>query len=77
MQTNCTALAKLVINKRLDTYRIVFTFDTHSKKITVRNAALVTGDICSTDYANAEFEIAKAVQNAKAVLRTNNIQLVD
>jgi hypothetical protein len=76
MQTPCTALAKVTVNKRLNTYRIVFTFDKHNK-ITVRNAALVTGDICSTDYANAEFEIAKAIQNAKAVLRTNNIQLVD
>jgi hypothetical protein len=76
MQTPCTALAKLVINKRLDTYRIVFTFDKHNK-ITVRNAALVTGDLCATDYADAETIIAQAVQNAKAVLRTNNIVLVD
>ncbi len=76
MQTTCTAIAKLVINKRLDTYRIVFTFDKHNK-ITVRNAALVTGDICATDYVNAEMEIAKAIQSAKAVLRTDNIQLVD
>lgn len=76
MQTPCTALAKLVINKRLNTYRLVFSFDAHNR-ITVRNAALVTGDICSTDYANADLEIARAVQNAKAVLRTNNIQLVD
>lgn len=76
MQTPCTALAKLVINKRLDTYRLVFTFDKHNK-ITVRNAALVTGDLCATDYADAETIIAQAVQNAKAVLRTNNIVLVD
>lgn len=76
MQTPCTALAKLVINKRLNTYRLVFSFDAHNR-ITVRNAALVTGDICSTDYVNADLEIARAVQNAKAVLRTNNIQLVD
>jgi hypothetical protein len=76
MQTTCTALAKLVINKRLDTYRLVFTFDKHNK-ITVRNAALVTGDLCATDYADAETIIAQAVQNAKAVLRTNNIVLVD
>jgi len=76
MQTPCTALAKVTINKRLDTYRIVFTFDKHNK-ITVRNAALVTGDICSTDYVNAEFEIARAIQNAKAVLRTDNIVVVD
>lgn len=76
MQTTCTALAKLVINKRLNTYRLVFSFDQHNR-ITVRNAALVTGDLCATDYANAETVVANAIQNAKAVLRTNNIQLVD
>lgn len=76
MQTSCTALVKLVVNKRLNTYRLVFSFDAHNR-ITVRNAALVTGDICSTDYVNAEAEIAKAIQNAKAVLRTDNVQFVD
>jgi hypothetical protein len=76
MQTTCTALAKVTVNKKLNTYRIVFTFDKHNK-ITVRNAALVTGDICSTDYVHADIELAKAIQNAKAVLRTDNIQLVD
>jgi hypothetical protein len=72
MQTNCTALAKVTVNKKLNTYRIVFSFDAHNK-ITVRNAALVTGDICSTDYVHADLEIAKAINAAKAVLRTNNI----
>jgi hypothetical protein len=76
MQTNCTLLAKLVVNKKLNTYRIVFSFDKHNK-ITVRNAALVTGDICATDYANAEVEIAKAIANAKATLRTNTVRLLD
>ena len=76
MQTNCTALAKLVVNKKLNTFRIVFSFDKYNR-ITVRNAALVTGDICATDYANAPAEIAKAVQNAKAQLRTNNVQFVE
>jgi len=75
MQTNCTALAKLVVNKKLNTFRLVFSFDQHNR-ITVRNAALVTGDICSTDYVNAEAEIAKAIQNAKSQLRTNNVQLL-
>ena len=74
MQTNCTCVAKVVVNKKLDTYRIVFSFDQHNK-ITVRNAALVTGDICATDYANADEEIANAITKAKAVLRTNNIVL--
>ena len=76
MQTNCTCLAKVVVNKKLNTYRLVFSFDQHNR-ITVRNAALVTGDICSTDYVNASAEIAKAIQNAKSQLRTNNVQLVD
>jgi hypothetical protein len=76
MQTPCTALAKVTINKRLNTYRIVFTFDKHNK-ITVRNAALVTGDLCSTDYVHADIEIEKAINKAKAVLRTDNIQIVD
>jgi hypothetical protein len=76
MQTPCTALAKVTVNKRLNTYRIVFTFDKHNK-ITVRNAALVTGDICSTDYVHADLEIEKAINKAKAVLRTDNIQIVD
>jgi hypothetical protein len=72
MQTTCTALAKVTVNKKLNTYRIVFTFDKHNK-ITVRNAALVTGDICSTDYVHADLEIEKAINSAKAVLRTDNI----
>ena len=76
MQTNCTALAKVTVNKRLNTFRIVFSFDQHNR-ITVRNAALVTGDICSTDYVHAEFELARAIQSAKAVLRTDNIVMVD
>ena len=76
MQTNCVALAKITVNKKLNTYRIVFSFDKFNK-ITVRNAALVTGDICSTDYEFASVELTKAIQNAKSVLRTNNIQLVD
>jgi hypothetical protein len=76
MQTNCTALAKVTVNKKLNTFRIVFTFDKHNK-ITVRNAAYVTGDICATNYAHADYEIAKAIANAKTHLRTNNVVIVD
>ena len=76
MQTNCVALAKITVNKKLQTVRIVFSFDKYNK-ITVRNAAFVTGDICDVADVNAQYYIAKAIQNAKEVLRTNNIQLVD
>jgi hypothetical protein len=75
MQTNCTCLAKVVINKKLNTFRIVFSFDQHNR-ITVRNAALVTGDICNIKDENAALYIAKAIQTAKATLRTNNVQMI-
>jgi len=75
MQTNCTLFAKITVNKRLNTYRIVFSFDQHNR-ITVKNAALVTGDICGTDNANASVYIARAIADAKATLRTNNVQLL-
>ena len=76
MQTNCTVLAKVVINKRLNTFRIVFSFDKYNK-ITVRNAALVTGDICSTDYVYAQEELTKAIQNGMQQLRCANVAVVD
>ena len=76
MQTACTVLAKVVVNKKLNTYRILFTFDKHNK-ITVRNAVLATGDICSTDYVNAEAEVNKAIANAMQTLRCSNVALVD
>lgn len=76
MQTNCVCLAKVVINKKLNTFRVVFSFDKFNK-ITVKNAALVTGDICSVNYPDAPAEIAKAIQNAKATLRTNNMRVLD
>ena len=76
MLTNCTLLAKIVTNKRLNTYRIVFSFDAHNR-ITVRNAVLVTGDICSTDYVHAEYEVTKAIQKAKQQLRCHNVAVVD
>ncbi len=76
MQTNCTVLAKVVVNKRLQTYRVIFSFDAHNR-ITVKNAVLVTGDICSTDYVNAEYEVNKAITNAMQTLRCANVAIVD
>ena len=76
MQTNCTALAKVTINKKLKTLRIVFSFDKFNK-ITVKNTALATGDICDVADENAEYYIAKELEKAKQVLRCNNIELVE
>lgn len=75
---NTLAFAKVVKNSKLNTLRLIVTFDTCAKAITVRNAALVTGDLCSiTD--NAEYKqhaIDQALQRAAVQLSTNNIQLL-
>ena len=76
MQTNCTVLAKVVVNKKLNTFRVLFSFDKYNR-ITVRNAVLQTGDICSTDYVNAEAEVNKAINNAVSTLRCANVQILD
>lgn len=76
MQTQCTVLAKVVVNKKLNTYRVLFTFDKFNK-ITVRNCVLQTGDICSTDYAQASVELTKAIQNGMQQLRCANVAIVD
>lgn len=77
MQTNCTLYAKLVKNNRLQTYRLVFSFDAHNR-ITVRNAALVTGDVASfTDSAEyITHSLAQAIDVAKKQLRTNTVVML-
>jgi len=77
MQTNCTLYAKLVKNKRLQTYRLVFSFDAHNR-ITVQNAVLVTGDVASfTDSAEyVNYSLAQAIDVAKKQLRTNNVVML-
>jgi hypothetical protein len=72
MQTNCVALAKIVKNSKLNTVRILFSFDLYNK-ITVRNAALVTGDLCNANDENMHLIVAKAVQSAKQQLCTNKV----
>lgn len=76
MQTNCTVLAKLKVNKKLNTYRIVFSFDKHNK-ITVKNAVLETGDICSIDNTNAALYIEQAIKKAVQDLRCTHATLVE
>jgi hypothetical protein len=76
MKTNCTLYAKLVKNKRLQTYRLIFSFDAHNR-ITVRNAVLVTGDVANfTDSAEyVQHSLQQAIDVAKKQLRTDTIVL--
>jgi len=83
MFTNCVAIAKVVVNKKLNTLRLVVTFDKSTNSdgkyvIAVRNAAYASGDICnksdSPEYIDAA--VTKALNNAKSQLRTNNIVMI-
>lgn len=72
------AFAKIVHNKKLNTLRLLVTFNT-TDKITQRNASYASGDLCNAndnkDYITVT--INKAISNAKQVLRTDNIVVVD
>ena len=77
MKTNCTLYAKVVQNKRLETYRLVFSFDAHNR-ITVRNAVLVTGDVANFEDS-AEYiqhTIAQAIAVAKKQLSTDTVVML-
>jgi hypothetical protein len=77
MKTNCTLYAKLVKNKRLETYRLVFSFDAHNS-ITVRNAVLATGDIANFEdnAAYLQHTIAQAIAVAKKQLSTDTVVML-
>ena len=84
MQTNTKAYAKLVQNKKLNTMRLLVTFDNTKKDkdgniiISVTSAAYKSGDICNI-ADNKEYKarcIAQVLQFAQQHLRTNNIMFV-
>jgi hypothetical protein len=74
MNTNTKAVAKLALNRKLGTLRLVVTFDTNGA-VTVRNAAYVSGDLCTTDYRYKDEVVARELERAATELRTNNIEL--
>lgn len=83
METNTLAYAKVVTNARLNTLRLLVTFDSTKRDkndniiVTTANAAYASGDLCSAS-ANEEY-VAKcvraAVHTAQLHLRTDNIAL--
>ncbi len=76
MQTNCTVVAKVTVNKKLQMFRVVFSFDKYNK-ITVKNAVLQTGDICDIKNPNAQLYIEQAIKKGMQDLRCANVQIVD
>lgn len=78
MDTNTLALAKVVVNKKLNMFRLLVTFDTANYKVTTLNAAFNSGDLVSVN-ANPEYitaQINRALTQAQMQLRTNNIVLI-
>ena len=74
MQTNCKLFYKIVKTKN-KTIRVQFTFDAYNR-ITVKNTALITGDIanCSDTPEYIQYNIDRAIARAKDTLRTDNVE---
>lgn len=84
MQTNCIAYAKIVQNKKLQTLRLLVTFDSSKKDkngniiVSVANAAFNSGDMCNDDAEDYVLQnvINKQLALVQATLRTDNVQFV-
>lgn len=83
MLTNCVAYAKLVYNKKLNSYKMQIAFNVHKKLVgTVYKHSFpvqskcnyVSGDLLAESLQN---DLATVVANAKKTLRTNNIVFVE
>jgi predicted TIM-barrel enzyme len=85
IKTANVAYVKVAINKKLQTVRVLATFDSTKRDkdgniiVNIHNAVFKSGDIATLDTYTAE-QRATAVANtlalAKKVLRTDNILLV-
>jgi len=84
MKTNSTAYAKVVLNKRLNTLRLLVTFDVSKRNtkgdviVTVQNCIFASGDLVSADSTPTAIASAVrvAVRQAQDELRTDNIQML-
>ena len=85
IKTANVAYVKVAINKKLQTVRVLATFDNTKRDkdgniiVNIHNAVFKSGDVATLDTYTAE-QRATAVANtlalAKQVLRTDNILLV-
>jgi hypothetical protein len=84
MFTNCTAYAKVFENKRLNTVRILATFDTSRRNkhgdivVTAQNAVYASGDVASMLDSSAKRQVAvqRTLAIVREVMRTDRIVLV-
>jgi hypothetical protein len=83
MFTNCIAYAKLVYNKKLNSYKMQIAFNVHKKLVgeeyklvfpVQAKCNYVSGDLLAE---NLEAEVQRTVAFAQRTLRTTNIVIVD
>ena len=84
MFTNCTAYTKVFVNKRLNTVRVLATFDASKRNkngqiiVTVQNAVFASGDVASMlDSADSrQVAVQRTLAIVREVMRTDRLQLV-
>jgi hypothetical protein len=78
------AYVKVAINKKLQTVRVLATFDASKKDkdgniiVSVNNAVFASGDVATMQQSaeSRQLAVARSIALAKQVLRTDNILLV-
>jgi hypothetical protein len=84
MQSNCTLYTKVLVNKKLNTVRILATFDSSKRNkdghiiVTVQNAVFKSGDIATLEESDLSraASVERTIALARAQCQTNNIVLV-
>jgi len=83
MLTQCIAYAKLVYNKKLNSYKMQIAFNVHKELVGAnykmrfpvqKQCNYVSGDLLAE---NIDAEVQRTIITAQKMLRTNNIVLVE
>ena len=87
MLTQCIAKAKLVYNKKLQSYKLVVAFNAHKRIVkkgtteeikysfpTQAKCAYVSGDLLANNLQN---ELASVMPHVYKTLRTNSVEFVE
>ena len=74
MQCQKAVAAKVVVNQRLKTLRVMFTFDMHHP-VTVHNSAFITGDICGLEHEHAAEFVHSAIVKHAAELSADRVYM--
>lgn len=74
MQTQKPLVAKIVINKRLDTFRVQYSLDLFNR-ISPKNTIFTSGDICDVADEQAAELVLQTVRTQTRDLRANRVIL--